>query len=208
MDVRARAAVADDVRAPPSMRGEEAVKQNQVDRGSRDDGRELLQEFDGLEEEVRRAIAPHRLELDEEASIGAEAEAVLGERGAEEIAAELLEAGAIVGGDPDVGVEIEAIELGLTRAAGGDVTEVRLVAEAADAGAGPWPQRDAALDGGPDEAGQDWRDFGERVRRRRVVGGLQLAAGEQSPDPGADGGEDVRYVLVARWGRRVEGERP
>jgi hypothetical protein len=36
-------------------------------------------------------------------------------------------------------VEIEAIELGLTRAAGGDVTEVRLVAEAADAGAGPWP---------------------------------------------------------------------
>jgi len=50
-------------------------------------------------------------------------------------------------------VEVEAVELGLTRAAGGDVTEVRLVAEAADAGAGPWPQRDAALDGGPYEAG-------------------------------------------------------
>ena len=93
---------------------------------------------------------------------------------------------------------INAVELGLTRAAGGDVTEVRLVAEAADAGAGPWPQRDAALDGGPEEAGQDRRDFGERVRRRRVVGGLQLPAGEQSPDSGADGGEDVRCVLVAR----------
>src|SRR5262245_29418458 len=52
-----------------------------VHRGPRDDGRELLQEFDGLEEEVRRAIAPHGLELDEDASIGAEAEAVLGERG-------------------------------------------------------------------------------------------------------------------------------
>ncbi len=37
-----------------------------------------------------------RRELDEDASIGAEAEAVLGERGAEEIATELLEAGAIV----------------------------------------------------------------------------------------------------------------
>jgi hypothetical protein len=121
------------------MRGEDAVIQKQVHCGARDDGRELLQEFDGLEEEVRRSIAPHRLELDEDASIGAEAEAVLGERGAEEIATELLEAGAIVWGDPDVGVEIEAIELGLTRAAGGDVTEVRLVAEAADAGAGPWP---------------------------------------------------------------------
>jgi hypothetical protein len=61
--------------------------------------------------------APHRLELDEGASIGAAAEAVLGERGAEEIAAELLDAGAIVGEDPDVGVEIEAVELGLARAA-------------------------------------------------------------------------------------------
>ena len=49
-------------------------------------------------------------------------------RGAEEIATELLEAGAIVWRDPDVGVEIEAVELGLMRAAGGDVTEVQLVA--------------------------------------------------------------------------------
>jgi hypothetical protein len=109
------------------MRGEDAVIQKQVHRGPRDDGRELLQEFDGLEEEVRRAIAPHRLELDEDASIGAEAEAVLGERGAEEIATELLEAGAIVWWDPDVGVEVEAVELGLTRAAGGDVTEVEIL---------------------------------------------------------------------------------
>src|SRR6266498_3179195 len=136
--------------------------QEQVHRGPRDEGRELLQEFDGLEEQVRRSIASHRLELDEDASIGAEAEAIVGE-------------------NPDVGVEIEAVELGLTRAAGGDVPEVRLVAEAADAGAGPWPQRDAALDGGPDEAGQERRDVCERVRRRRVGGGLQLAVGEQSP---------------------------
>ena len=87
-------------------------------------------------------------------------------------------------GDPDVGVEVEAVELGLTGAAGGDVTEVRLGV--------------AALDRGPDEAGQDRRDVCERVCRRRVVGGLQLSAGEQSPDPGADGGEDLRHVLVAR----------
>ncbi len=186
------------------MWGEDAVIQEQVHRGSRDDGREPLQEFDGLKEEVRRSSAPHRLELDEDASIGAEA--VLGERGAEEIARELLEAGAIVWGDPDVGVEIEALELGLMRAAGGDVTEVRLVAEAAAAGAGPWPQRDAALDGGPDEASQDRRDFCERVPRRRVIGGLQLAAYEQSPDSGADGGEDLRHILVARRGCGVKGE--
>ena len=38
---------------------------------------------------------------------------MLGERGAEEVAAEPFEAGAVVGGDADIGVEIEAIELGL-----------------------------------------------------------------------------------------------
>jgi len=63
------------------MRGEDAVIQKQGHRGAGDYGRELLQEFDGLEEEVRRAIAPHRLALDEDAPVGAEADAVLGERG-------------------------------------------------------------------------------------------------------------------------------
>jgi hypothetical protein len=42
---------------------------------------------------------------------------------------------------------VEAVELGLTRAAGGDVPEVRLVAEATDAGAGAGAEGDAALDG-------------------------------------------------------------
>jgi hypothetical protein len=127
------------------MRGEHAVIHDEVDRGAGDEGRELFQELDRLEERMRGAIAPHRLELDEDASIGAEAEAVLGERGAEEVAGELLEAGTIVRGDPDVGVEIEAIEAGLARAAGGDVAEGRPVAEAVDAGAGAGAEGDAAM---------------------------------------------------------------
>ena len=49
-----RAAVADDLRAPACTRGEDAVIQKQVHPGSGNDGRKLLQEFDGLEEEVRR----------------------------------------------------------------------------------------------------------------------------------------------------------
>ena len=188
------------------MRGEEAVVHDQVDRGAGNDRRELFQELDGLEEELRGAIAPDRLERDEDASVGPELDAVLGDRGAEEVAAELLEAGTIVGGDPDVGVEIEAIELGLTWAAGGAVTEIRLTAEAADAGTGAGAEGDAALDGGAGEAGQDGRGVGERVRRRRVVGGLEVPAGEQPPHAGTDGGEDVRHVLVAREGCRVKGE--
>jgi hypothetical protein len=34
----------------------------------------------------------------------------------------------------------------------------------------------------------------------------RTAAGEQSPDPGADAGEDLRDGLVARWRCGVKGE--
>jgi hypothetical protein len=53
--VRGRAAVADDVRADASMRGEHAVIHDEVDRGAGDDGRERLQELDRLEEQMRGA---------------------------------------------------------------------------------------------------------------------------------------------------------
>ena len=59
---------------------------------------ELLQELNRVKQQMGRSIAPDRLEFDEDASVGSEAHAVLGKRGAEEIAAELFEAGAIVGG--------------------------------------------------------------------------------------------------------------
>ena len=64
--------------------------QEQVHRGPGNEGCQLLQEFDALEEEVRRAIAPDGLEVDENAPVGAEADAVLDEWGAEQIATELL----------------------------------------------------------------------------------------------------------------------
>jgi hypothetical protein len=86
------------------------------------------------------------------------------------------------------------------------VTQVRLVAEAADARAGTGAEGDAALDRGADEAGQDGRGLAEGVGRGVVVFRLELAAGEQLSDPGADGGEDLRHVFIARWGRGVKGE--
>jgi len=81
------AAGADDLPAPAGMWGEDAVIQNQVDRGAGVDGREFFHELDRLEEQMRGAIAPHRLEFDEDAPVGPELDAVLGERGAEEVAA-------------------------------------------------------------------------------------------------------------------------
>jgi hypothetical protein len=44
------------------------------------------------------SIAPRCLELDEDAAVGTELDAVLRERGAEEVAAEPFKVGAIVGG--------------------------------------------------------------------------------------------------------------
>jgi hypothetical protein len=112
------------------------------------------------------------------ASVGPEA---LGQRGAEEIATEPLQTDAIVRGDPDVGVEVEAIELGLPGAPGGDVTEIRLVAEAADAGAGTGAEGNAALDGRADDPGEDGRGLptragDERAAARPVCGPWQEPA--------------------------------
>jgi hypothetical protein len=92
--------------------------------------------------------------------------------------------------------------MGLTRAARGDVPEVRLVAEAGGRGRRRGSEGDAALDGGAHETGEDGRGFGEWVGGRAVVFRLELAAGEQPCDTGADGGEDVRHVGVARRGER------
>jgi hypothetical protein len=75
----------------------------------------------------------------------------------------------------------EAVELGLTRAARGDVTEVRLVAEAADAGTGAGAEGDAALDGGAHKTGEEQRGLGEGIGPRAAVFRLELAAGEQPP---------------------------
>ena len=67
--------------------------------------------------------------------------------------------------------------------------EVRLVAEAPDAGAGARTEGDAALDGGAHETGEDGRGLGEWVSGRAVVVRLELTTseGEEPSDPGADG---------------------
>src|SRR3972149_4198512 len=60
MEVRGRAAVADDVRARARLRGGDGVIHDEVDRGAGDDGRELLQERSRLEEQTRGGIWPDR----------------------------------------------------------------------------------------------------------------------------------------------------
>ena len=105
-------------------------------------------------------------------------------------------------------MEIEAVELGLAGPAGADVVQLRLVADAPDASAGAGAEGDAALDGGAEEAGQHGRGLAEGIGQRAVIFRLELAAGAQPSIARADGGEDLRHVLIAGRGRGVKGERP
>jgi hypothetical protein len=61
------------------MGGEGTGIHHHVDHGAGDEGRELFHAVEGLEQQMGGAIARHRLELDQDASVGAEAHAILGD---------------------------------------------------------------------------------------------------------------------------------
>ncbi len=55
--------------------------EHQIDARPRREGGELLEQSDGLEDEVRRAVVPLALQRDEDPPVGHEAERVLCNRG-------------------------------------------------------------------------------------------------------------------------------
>jgi hypothetical protein len=205
---RGWAVEADDRRTPASMRGEDAVIYRQVESGPGRNRRELLHELDGFKHQMGHPIAPHRLEYDKDAAVGTETDAVLGERGAEQIATELFEARSIVGGDPDVGVEVEAIELGVAGAAGGHVTSPRRRPPAPARGpraTRPWtealtiPARTGEIAlrgsrGALSSSGSSWR----RVRRRGARGHTRPAPCGTGcdPKPGGSAGNTAKSVPI------------
>ena len=70
------------------------------------------------EDQVAGAVVPRARERAEDAAVGETGEPFLRERRAQEVAAEPLEAGAVVGTDGAIGVEIEALEVRVARADG------------------------------------------------------------------------------------------
>ena len=65
--------------------------EDEVDPGAWRQGGELLEKLERLEEEVGRAVVPLGLQRDEDAAVGREREALLRNRWAEQVAAEVLE---------------------------------------------------------------------------------------------------------------------
>jgi len=89
--------------------------EDQVDRRPRRETRQLPEELHSLEEPVRRAVAPGLLPLHPYAAVAQQAQTIVGQRGAEEIATELLPARPVVGAHPDVGGEVEAFHVRVAR---------------------------------------------------------------------------------------------
>ena len=63
--------------------------QDEIDAGPRGQGGECFEEFQGLEEQVARAIVPLALELQPDAAVAGEPEAVLGDRRPEQVGVEI-----------------------------------------------------------------------------------------------------------------------
>mgnify|MGYP001608848590 CR=1 FL=1 len=92
------------MRAPARMRREDPVVEHEIDARARDQGGELFQELQGLEEQVAGAVGPRGLERQADAAVPGEPEAVLGYGRAEQVATELLEPGAVGGRHAEVRV--------------------------------------------------------------------------------------------------------
>jgi len=161
----------------------------------------FLDELVGSEEEVGSAIASRMGQLVEELAGGAVGEAVQGQGGRQEVAAEMLELLAGVSGEGDIGVEGEALQVG---AAGrGGVHDGGRGAEAADGLAGPGAGGDEELDGGGGVAGQQRQLLGHGIGGAGLLGQAPAAA-QQAREASVDPRQDVGDVLVGGGGQGME----
>jgi hypothetical protein len=74
-------------------------------------GRELLEELERREDEMRRAIGPRTLEVQRDSPVG---QTLLSERGAQEISAQMFQPAAVVTGHAHARVEVETLDMRLT----------------------------------------------------------------------------------------------
>lgn len=88
---RGTATEAHDLLAPLAVRSEHAVIHDEVLARSRDEGRKLRDEVDGLADDVGRAVRPRRLEPQRDSSIRTLTQSVMGNRSARTVFHEVLE---------------------------------------------------------------------------------------------------------------------
>jgi hypothetical protein len=196
--------VRDDFVAPFGMRGQLAVEAHEMTARVRNQGREAGQEIHGLEEKGFGSVGPRAAELVEDAAIGELVQSVQSEGRAGDVAAEVLQALAVVGGDAHVSVQAEAIQAGAAGGGqGGGRRRVR--AHAAERVTGSRAQGHAALYGGAVAGGQQRGLFSPGIGD---IAGLivmdEATTLEQAQDTQADGEQDVGDVVVGGFGGGVK----
>jgi hypothetical protein len=146
-----------------------------VEAGRRGQGRELLDELLGLEDDVGRAVAPAVLERVEKPPALHPREALGGDRKTGQAAAEALESAAIAGGGGHVRVEMDADHAGAALAfERREIVRVDAVAQAQHALARSAARRDTAGDRGVVELRQQRPVLGQGIDLRGI--GLAAAA--------------------------------
>ncbi len=191
----------DHLGAQPGMRGQDAMEAEQMEAGGRNQDAEFLDELDGIQEEMGGAIAPRMGKLIQELSVGALGEAVQGQRGPQEVAAEVLELLSGLSGEGHIGVEGETLQVGaagLVR-----VNDGGGGAKPADGLAGPGPGGDEELEGGGGVAGQQGELLGHGIGGAGILGQAPAAA-QQASDSSADLLQDVGDLLVSGGGQGME----
>jgi len=158
------------------------------------------------EDQVACAVVPRAPERADDAAVGDSREPLLRERRARQVADEALEPGAVVGADGAIGVEIEALDVGV---AGADRPHPRGIGCAADAQHGrarAVAEGRPTADGGGAELREDGRVGSERIsfEVRRLVGGEHAAPPQQAEDAGADRREHACHLTIGRGWRGIE----
>jgi hypothetical protein len=162
-----------------------------MEAGRRDQGRELLDELLGLEDDVGGAVAPAVLEPVEKPPVLHPREPLGGDRRAGHVAAEALEAETITGGDGHVRVQADAAHAGAALAFEcRKILRIDAIAHAQHALARSATRSNAAGDGGAVE-----------LRQERLVLGQGIGLGAEAPafeEPRDASGDQSHHPLDLR----------
>ena len=190
---------------PRRSGGEYAVIGELMLAGMRNEGRKPFQEDQWLEDDVGRAVAPGMSELEQDAPLVVEREALGGEGGARDVATEMFEPLAVVGLDANPRVQREPVDR-RAQLAGSSGRGVRGdgMAEAPDALTCFRAQRDLALDRGGGEEGEQGVVLGPGGGVLFAGLGPETPAAQQAEDSIAEAMHELGDFLVLEWRSRVE----
>jgi hypothetical protein len=153
---------------------------------------------------VGGAVVPRCLELELDAAVRQQLQAVVADGGSRTVAQELLAAGVVAGADGDGGVQVEAVELGVVSQMLFDERRLGACAEPGGAATSPWADGVALDDGSGVAAGQERSFVAQLIEDVFVEQAMALQEGAQAADQVFEYGVDLD---VAGGRQGVEAQR-